>query len=135
MTSARPKARDGDEDRGDRCERKLEAGVEQRVGVPREQDRRADEQEVPAVERPGREPRQRGERAGDSGPNDRRLPADRQDIPTDRSESANLSGKTRQADEPGQEQGAARDERDVLAGDGKQVIQARRTESPAQLVR
>jgi len=53
-------ARRDDEDRRDRGERELEAGVEQAVRVPAEQDSGADEQRLPAVSLPRGEP---GERA------------------------------------------------------------------------
>ena len=55
-------SRRDDEDRGDRRERELEAGVEQRVRVPREKHGRTDEQRLPAVALPRREPRERAER-------------------------------------------------------------------------
>ena len=77
-------ARDEDED-GRHCgEGELEARVEQRVRIPREQDRRADEREVPAIARSRREPRKRREPARDSRPHDGRLPADGGDVPEHR---------------------------------------------------
>ena len=87
-------ARRDDEDRGDRGERELEAGVEERVRVPREENRCADEQRLPAVAlrapratRASRAPRRcRRARPTDGGrprartPRRRRAPRPRRDV-------------------------------------------------------
>ena len=44
------------EDRRDRGERELEAGIEEGVRIPTEQDSRADQQRLPAVPLASREP-------------------------------------------------------------------------------
>ena len=67
-------------------------GVEQVVRVPGEQDERAEQEEVPAVGRPRGEPRERDERAGDAGADDRRLRADGEHVRA-RSRRARRSGR------------------------------------------
>jgi hypothetical protein len=112
-------ARDDDEDRPDGPERELEAGVQERVGAPGQQEGRAEEQEVPAITRPRGKPRQRGESTRDSGPDDGRLPADCEHVPTDRRERRDLSDEARQSDQIDEQDRAAGDQGDVLTRNGK----------------
>ncbi len=131
----RCEARDDDEDRSDGGERELEPGVEQGVRVPGEQDRRSDEEEVPAVLRPRREPGQRRERSRHTRAHDRGLPPDREHVAADRRQRGDLTDEPGQADEPRDGKRAAGDEHDVLARDGQQVVEARRAKPGAELVR
>jgi len=128
-------SRNQNEDRDDGGERKLEAGIEQRVRIPAEQNDRADEQEVPTVCGAGREPGQRAERTGHAGADDRGLSADREHVGADRSKRGELTHEPRYAQKPGENQRPARDVRNVLSGDGKQVVKARRPESLPEPVR
>ena len=121
-------SRDDREDRNNGGERELEAGVEQVVRVPREQDERAEEQEPPAIPFASTHPGEGSEPTSDSGANDRRLRPDSEHVRGDRHERADLARHTRDADQPCEEENAARNERDVLARDGEQVVQAGRTE-------
>ena len=59
-----------DEDGRHGRERELETRLEQRIRIPGEQDGRADEEEVPTVLRPGREPCERGETSCHAGTHD-----------------------------------------------------------------
>ena len=77
-------ARDDDEDRRDGGEGELESRVEQRVRAPGEEQRRSEEQEVPAIARTRREPRERGERPRDSRAHHGGLPAHCEDVAADR---------------------------------------------------
>src|SRR5205085_11512893 len=92
------------EDRDDRGKGELEARVEQRVRVPREQDDRAEEQEVPPVLLARRDPGERAERTRDRGPDDRRLRAYSEDVGTDRGECAELADEAVVPAETRQEQ-------------------------------
>ena len=87
------------EDRGDGAERELEAGLEEAVRIPREQDSGTDEQEVPAVARSGREPRKRRQSAGDTGPDRGGLPPDGEHVRRDRSQSGQLADSAREEPE------------------------------------
>ena len=109
-----PEPRHEDEDRRHRRERELEARLQQRVRVPGEEHDGAHEEEVPALPRARREPRQRGERAGDSRAHDRGLPSDREHVPADRREGADLAEPTREAQRPGEQQHPADHVGDVL---------------------
>lgn len=83
-------ARHDDEDRGDGCERQLEARVEQRRRVPDEEHERAEGEEVPAVPLPRGEPGERRQRAGDGSPHDGRLPADGERVRGDGADGRDL---------------------------------------------
>ena len=121
------------EDGGDSRKRELEARIEQVVRVPREQHESAEEQEPPAIPLAGTHPREGCEPARDTGPNDRRLRADGEHVRADRRERADLARHARDTEQPRDEQHAARDERDVLARDGEQVVEARGTERVPQV--
>ena len=118
-----PDARDDEEDRRDRGERELEAGIEQGVRVPGEQDQRPDEQEVPAVALPRGEPRERAERARDPRPDHGRLRADGEHVRADPGERAELAEPARQAEHPREAEHAERDEHDVRAAHREQVVE------------
>ena len=127
--------RDDQEDRRDGGERQLESRVEERVRVPRKQDRRPDEEEVPPVGRPGRQPRERGEGPRDAGANDRGLPAHREHVRRDAEERAEVARPARQAREPGEEKHAGNDVEDVLARHSQQVVEAGNAEVVLQALR
>ena len=122
------------EDRADRGERELEAGLEQARRRPREQHRSSEREEVPAVPRAGQQPGERGEAAGDAGADDRGLPADREHVAGDRRDRDHLGGEAWDAEQPRQPEDAERQEGDVLARDGEQVVEPGRLEVVAQLV-
>ncbi len=126
-------ARHEREDGGDGRKRELKAGVEQVVRVPREEHEGAEEQEPPAIPLAGTHPREGREPARDSGPYHRRLRADGEHVRADRRERPDLARHPRDTEQPGDEQHAARDERDVLTRDGEQVVEARGTERVTQV--
>jgi hypothetical protein len=78
---------------------------------------------VPAVARPGDEPGEGGEPAGDARPHDRRLPADRENVRGDRGQDAQLAHDPREPEEPAEGVDPACEERDVLSGDGQEVVE------------
>ncbi len=125
-------ARNEREDRCDRGERELEAGVEQVVRAPGEQHQRSEQQKPPAIALPPADPGERCERPSDTGADDRWLRADREDVGPDGCERSHLARHARDAEQPRHEQDSARDERDVLTRDGKQVIEAGRPKRVAQ---
>ena len=86
-----------------------------------EQDERAEREEVPAVARPRDEPGERGEHAGDSRADDRRLPADREHVRDDRGDRQHLAHVPRQPEQPAEPADPDHDEGDVLPGHGQQV--------------
>ena len=85
--------------------------------------------------RPRREPGQRGERARHTRAHDRGLPADREHVAADRRQRRRSRPTSRDADEPREQERAARDQRDVLARDGEQVVEARRAKPRARAPR
>ena len=114
---------DGDEDRDDRGERELEAGVEQVVRAPREEADGADEQEVPAVALPRRQPGERSKRTSDPRADHGRLGADSEHIRADPGERADMAEPARQPEQPGEAEHAQGDEDHVLAADREQVVE------------
>ena len=121
-------ARCDDEDRGDGGERELESRVEQRVRVPREEDSRADEERLPTVPLPRREPRERAERRGDAGAHDGRMETDRERVRGNGGEGRDLCDEPSKPGEERDRDDGARDRRDLQAVDSKAVIQPRRAE-------
>ena len=67
------------------------------------------------------------------GPHHRRLRADGEHVRADGRERPDLARHARDAEQPRDEQHAARDERDVLARDGEQVVEPRGTERVPQV--
>src|SRR5436190_5010123 len=128
------KARNEHEDRGDGGEGELETRVEEVVGVPREQGQRSDQQEVPPVLRPRREPRQRDERAGDSCTDDRRLRSNRKHVPADRKQRRELTEPARNPEQPRNCERAAGDQDNVLPRHGQEVVEARAPKALPQLL-
>ena len=98
----RSDARHEHEDGADRDERELEAGVEDVVGIPGEQDERSKAEEVPAVGRACGEPRERAQDARDPGPDHGRLCAHGEDVAHDRADCTALADPARQPQEPGE---------------------------------
>ena len=117
-----------DEDRGNGGERQLESRVEQRVRVPREEDGRADEERLPTVPLPRREPREGAERRGDAGAHDGRMETDRERVRGNGGEGRDLCDDPSEPGEEHDRDGGASDRRDLQAIDGKAVIQPRRAE-------
>ena len=115
-------------------ERELEAGLEQAVRIPREQDGSADEQEVPAVARTRREPGERREPAGHPRPHDGRLPAHREHVGEHGCKGADLPDPAREAESPGEEDHPSDDIGDVLARHSEQVVEAGGPEAVAELL-
>jgi len=74
------------------------------------------------------EPRERAERPRDPGAEDGGLGADGEHVRADRDQYADLGGEPRNAEEERQPQRAYRDDGDVAAADGQEVIEAARTE-------
>ena len=74
------------------------------------------------------EPRERSEPSRDGGPHDRRLPADGERVRGDRDKHPDVCQRARDPERPRQPEHAPRDERDVLATDGEQVVETRRLE-------
>ena len=122
---ARVEARNAHEDSRDSGERELEAGLEQRGRRPGQQHERPHGEEVPPVARPRREPGERRERAGDSGADHGRLPADREHVRGDRPERHELPDDSRDPEQPAEPEDADGDVRDVLAGDRQKMRKAR----------
>src|SRR5205823_11290079 len=116
------------EDRDDRRERELEAGIENQVRVPRQQREGAKEQEVPPVGRPCGQPGERAEGPCDSCSENRGLRPDREHVGADRRDRAELSQPAGDPKRPGQEKCAPGDQRDVLPWHGKEVVKARSAE-------
>src|SRR5205809_671098 len=79
---------------------KANASSEKRVRIPREQDERGEQEEVPAVALPCREPRERAERADDARAQHRRLRPDREDVRTDSRQRRELAEPTGDAERP-----------------------------------
>ena len=121
-------SRDEDEDRGDRDERELEPGLEERVRINREEHGRADEQEVPPVGRTRGEPGEGHERSGNAGADDRRLPPHRARVGDDAHHRSEVPDPPRDARDPRGEQDPDHDVRDVLARHGEQVVEPGRLE-------
>ena len=130
-----PDARNGDEDRGDGGERQLEAGLQERRRHPRHQHQRADGEEVPTVARARGEPRKRGESSGDRGAGHRRLPADGKHVGGDHAERRELPERSRESEEPAEQEDARGEERDVLPRDGEQVVETGGAEVVLHVVR
>jgi hypothetical protein len=126
--------RDENEDRNDGRKRELEAGIEQRVRIPREQNCCADEQEVPAIGHPRGQPRQRAQRTRDAGTNHGRLRPDCENVRADARERSQLTGPARGPDEPREQERTSRDERDVLTRHRQEVVEAGGTEALPQLI-
>ncbi len=119
----------------DRRERELEAGIEERVRAPGEQDGGRDEQDVPRVALARDEPGDRDGDAGDRGPDHGRLRADGEHVGDDRGDRRHVRPAraaarqaTRAASTPDREQ------HDVLARDGEQVVEPGAPEARLQLV-
>ena len=106
-------ARCDDEDRSDGGERQLESRVEQRVRVPREEDGRADEERLPTVPLPRREPRERAERRGDTGAHDGRMETDRERVGGDGGECGDFGNEPAQTGEERDRDDGASDRRDL----------------------
>jgi hypothetical protein len=84
-------ARRDDEDRCDCGERELEAGVEQRVRVPGEEDGRTDEQGLPAISLSRGQPGERPERGRERRAHDGRMEPHRECVRGDREQGCDLS--------------------------------------------
>jgi len=74
---------------------------------------------MPAVARPCRQPGERRQRTGDSGADDGRLPADRENVSSDRAERCKLPNDLREAEQPAEPVDAEGEKGDVLPGDGE----------------
>jgi hypothetical protein len=88
---------------------------------------------VPAIARPGRDPRERGERARHRSPHHRRLPADRERIGEDHKNRDSLADQPAHAGDACCHDDADGDDRDVLPRHGEQVHEAARLERLTQL--
>ena len=116
-------ARRDDEDRGDGGERELEAGVEQRVRVPGEQNRGADEKRLPAVALARREPRDPAEQRGDRRADDGRVEPDSERVRGHCAEGRELGGESPEAQEEDDCDDGARHRSDLQPVDGEAVVQ------------
>ena len=121
-------ARCDDEDRGDRCERELEACVEQRVGVPAEKKRRADEQRLPAVPFTGGEPGERPEPGGQCRPHDRRMEPHREGVGRDAEQRRDLRDVATEAGEQAERRDTAAHGGHLQPVHGEAVVEAGRSE-------
>ena len=121
-------ARHEREDRGHRCKRELEAGIEQVVRAPGEQHESSEQQEPPAVALASTDPGERCKRSCDARPHDGWLRSDCEDVGADGRQGTDLARHARDPHQPRHEQHAARDECNVLARDGEQVVEPRRAE-------
>ncbi len=92
-----PHARDRHEDRSNSRERELEARLEQRRRHPRHQHERSHCEEVPAIRRPRCKPGERSQPARDAGTDDRRLPANGEDVRGDDADDRELAEAPREA--------------------------------------
>ena len=117
-------ARRDHEDRGDGGERELEPGVEHGVRVPREEHRCADEERLPTVALPRREPCDSAERGGDRGANDGRVEPHRERVRRDRGERGDFGGDPAESDEKRDRDNRECDRRDLEAVDRQTVVQA-----------
>jgi hypothetical protein len=116
------------EDRGDGGERQLEAGGEQRVGIPAEEHRRADEQRLPAVALSRDQPGERSETRGERGPHNRRMEPDGERIRRDREQSCDLGEIAPAAGEEDDRSDPTADGSDFQPVDGETVVEARSAE-------
>ena len=76
---------------------------------------------MPAVAWPRSEPRERRQPTGDSGADDGRLPADRENVGSDRAQRRKLPNDLRQSEQPAEAVDAEGEKGDVLPGDGEQM--------------
>ena len=83
---------------------------------------------VPAVARPGGDPRERRERARDRSTDDGRLPADRERVREDHEDRDRLAHEPADADDARDHDHADRGDPDVLSRHGEQVHEATRPE-------
>ena len=107
-------------------------GSSRLYGTPGEQHERAEQEEPPAVALPRADPGERRERSRDTCAHDGRLGADREHVGPDCCERAHLARHARDPEQPRHEEHAARDESDVLAGHGEQVVEPRGAERVPQ---
>jgi hypothetical protein len=114
--------RNEEKDRADRTERQLEPGLEERVRVPGEKHRRADQEEVPAVSGSAGQPGERRKPTRHTGPHDRRLPPDRHQVAPDGHERSDLTNPPRDPEQPGEGEHPGHDVGDVLAGNRQHSV-------------
>jgi len=81
------------------------------------------------------QPGERPEHTRNARPNDGRLSADRQDVRADRRDRPELGDKSGETEQPGCTEHAGGDERDILARNGEQVVQARGAKAVAKRLR
>ena len=126
--------RNADENRRDSRERQLEARLQESVRRGRHQHRSTDEQCIPPVGRPRREPCQGCERPRHARSDDGRLPPHRGDVGEHRQQRGDLAGPAGNAKPPGKQEGARDHVRDVLAGNRQEVVEAGGAEVVAELL-
>ena len=118
-------ARRHDEDRGDGGKRELKAGVEERIRVPAQEDRRADEQCLPPVALAAGQPGKRSESRGECRSHHRRMEPDGKCVRRHRGQCSELGHVDPKTEEQDDGHGAAADSGDLQPIDGETVIEAR----------
>ena len=121
-------ARRDDEDRRDRGERELEAGVEQRVRVPAEQHGRADKQRLPAVTLAAGEPGKRPEACSERRAHHGRMEPDGERVGGHRKQRGGLGDVDSEAEKQDDCRGASPDRRDLQPVNGETVVETRGAE-------
>jgi hypothetical protein len=89
---------------------------------------------VPAIPLARQQPRERAQRPGDAGADDRRLRPHREHVAGDRGQRGDLTQPARDPEQPCRDQHAAHDEGDVLSRDGQKVVEAGGPEPLAQIL-
>ena len=107
-----------DEDRGHGGKRELEARIEQRVGVPAEEEGCADEQRLPPVALAGGQPGERPERGGQRRPHNGRMKPDREGVRSDAEQRRDLGEVASEACEQAERGYATADRSDLQAVHG-----------------
>ncbi len=121
-------ARRDDEDRRDGGERELEAGVEERVRVPAEKHRGADDQRLPAVALTSREPGKRAQAGGECRAHHGWMNPDGESVGGHREQGGGLCDIDPEAEKEGDSRDAAPNGSDFQPVHGEAVVETRRSE-------
>jgi hypothetical protein len=127
-------ARRDDEDRRDGGERKLEAGIEERIRTPAEEHGGADEQGLPAITFATGQPRERTEPGGERSADDGRVEPDGERVGDDGQQSSDLGEIDSEAEEQDQGGSATADRSDLQSVDSETVVEAGGAEIVEQLL-
>ena len=117
-------SRQREEDRSDRGEGELKAGLEQGSRRPGEQHDRPRGHRVPALARPGQQPRGRCQATGHRSTDDRRLPTDGESVGEDRDDRERVTCCPPQSGHVCEPEDTETDQHDVLARHREEVVEA-----------